>query len=90
MQNRQGGPVELAAAEIATQEDARVMAKLEALADARERAGLLLAKRQELDAAEVTYLKLAAEYGGNRRGRRRARAEVDREARKKKKRGAAG
>jgi hypothetical protein len=89
MQYRQGGLDELAVDEIKAQEDARVVATLEGLAGARERAAALLAKRQELDATEATYLKLAAEYGGNRRGRRRARAEVDRAARKKK-RGAAG
>jgi hypothetical protein len=53
----------------------------------RERSAALLAKRQELDATEAKYKKLAAEYGGNRRARRRARAEVDREVRK---RGTAG
>lgn len=53
---------------------------------ARGQAAALLAKRQELDEQEVTYLKLAAEYGGTRKARRRARAEVDRAARKKRKR----
>jgi hypothetical protein len=49
---------------------------------ARERVGLL-AGRAELDAREAKYRKLVADYGGNRRARRRARAEVDRDARRK-------
>lgn len=38
--------------------------------------------RQELDERAVKEAKLAALYGGGRKGRRRARAEVKRDARK--------
>lgn len=48
---------------------------------ARERVALLTG-RASLDEREAKYRKLVAMYGGNRRARRRARAEVDREARK--------
>lgn len=85
MQYRPGGLDELAVADIKAQEDERVIAKLEELVDARERAGLLL-KRQALDERAVQEAKLAALYGGGRKGRRRARAEVERTARKKRKR----
>jgi hypothetical protein len=44
---------------------------------ARHRVGLLTG-RAELDVREATYRKLVAQYGGNRRARRRARAEVRR------------
>lgn len=48
---------------------------------ARERVAAMLTRRHELDARESKYRQLVAQYGGNRRARRRARAEVDREAR---------
>lgn len=53
---------ELALADIQAEEDKATIA--------------MLTKRAELDATEARYRKLAAVYGGNRRARRRARAEV--------------
>lgn len=46
--------------------------------DASKRASALLLGRGKLDEKEARYAKLAAEYGGNRKARRRARAEVNR------------
>lgn len=43
---------------------------------ARSHIAAMLAERNELDARDVRYRKLVAEYGGNRHARRRARAEV--------------
>lgn len=62
---RPGGTADAAVADLLPQSDET----------ARERVALLTGKA-ELDAREALYRKLAAEYGGNRRARRRARAET--------------
>lgn len=43
---------------------------------ARQRVAVFLAERNELDRREARYRQLVAQYGSNRRARRRARAEV--------------
>jgi len=45
--------------------------------DASRRASALLLGRGKLDEKEARYATLVAEYGGNRRARRKARAEVN-------------
>lgn len=51
--------------------------------EGRERVAAMLTGRSDIDAREAKYRQLVAQYGGNRRARRRARAEI-------RKRGAAG
>ena len=65
------------AAQIRAEEDARALAELERLVNARKAAGLLV-ERQRSDETEAVYRQLVAKYGGNRHGRRRARAEARR------------